>query len=152
MPPLATPADLDKWLGATVDEARATLILDQASGVVRQAASQTWVTTDDPPELATNVPAVAVTITLTVAARMLANPVGATSQTAGPFSMGMAAQFLTEDERETLGSFRRNGGLWTVSTTRGRLETADVRDDVVFVPTVYSGTNQPGETIITDRR
>jgi hypothetical protein len=120
LPRLASVDKLASWLGATIerDDRRAQEVLDAASGLVRAAAGQAWVTSDG--ELITDVPAVAVTVTLTAAARAWMNPAGASDQRTGPFGAswptGAAGVMLTPDEREMLSALK--GGVSGLSSVR----------------------------------
>lgn len=138
LPALATVAEFAAWLGIVIDDedARAVLMLESASGLVRSAAGQTWV--DDSNDI-TDVPADVRSITLAVAARAWANP---TSQTdggaSGPFRAGgwdatAAGLVLTDDEKVILGRYRGTGvgGLFTIRTTRSEYDLPDRYLDVV---------------------
>lgn len=119
LPALATVSELASWMGTPIDDgdARAELLLESASGLVRSAAGLTWVDEND--EL-TDVHPDARTITLTAAARAWANPSGASQTSTGPFSSSWpSTPMLTTEERATLTRLRTStGGLYTIATTR----------------------------------
>ena len=129
LPALATPAALAAWLGAPVDEARAQAVLSAASTLVRARAGENWV--DAAGQLEAGLPDGIPQVVVLVAARAWANPTGASSSGASPFSAAWPVGFaLTEAEADmvdaatgTDSSFR---GIGTLSTTRGDLETAPV--------------------------
>ena len=144
LPPLAPVDALEAWLGVTLTGValdRAAAVLDAASAMVRAEAGLDWTTTttsDDDEVVVTldeDIPADVVSIAVRIAANMWANPSGATQQSTGPFSVTHGAA-LTETDRTLLGRFRAHGGLFTISTTRGDLETDSVYVDVV-------GTDEP---------
>lgn len=131
MLPLATPEQLEGWLGRAVDYDRAQVVIDFASSVVRAAAgsqSSTWTT----PE---TVPAVARTVTVQLAARMLTNPTGERSQSTGPFSRTFGDSALTDGEMAQLNSTRPTGGLRTLTTYR------DLDPDSQYL--AVSGSDKP---------
>lgn len=140
LPALASPADLETWLGQQIEApaaARAQAILHAASTLVRNHTGRPWIVDgDDGPTPEDGVSEVRLdavrTVVITVAARVYTNPNGTVAQTTGPFSRTVAAWAslglaLSDDERSLLsgGGFR---GLGTVPTTRGDLETAAVID------------------------
>ena len=135
LPALATTVELGQWLGSAIPtgDLRAQLLLESASGLVRSAAGQTWV--DDDGQLG-DVHPDARTITLNAAARAWANPTGVTQKSTGPFtatwSPGANTVTLTDHERRTLAVLREGGwgGLTTISTTRGDIETGSLMVDV----------------------
>jgi len=125
--PLASLDDLAAWLGQPVDgldAARAGLILDTVSGVIRAEAGITWDGLPVPPQV--------VGVAVSVAGRVYRNPTGAKQQTAGPFSASGAdvgGIILTDDEKAVIRSAVGNTrGLWTQSITRN-----DCAADTEFV-------------------
>lgn len=120
------------------DDAYATLILEQASDVVRDKANQpTWTYTAPPdttPEGEVAVPRSAAHIAAWLAFRVYTNPQNLQRKTSGPisktfFDTGLVGLELTQSERDTLEDLRpdadSSSGLWiqplnggaTVSTT-----------------------------------
>lgn len=131
LPALATPAALAAWLGAPVDDARAQAVLSAASTLVRARAGENWV--DAAGQLEAGIPDGIAQVVVLVAARAWANPTGASSSGASPFSAAWPVGFaLTEAEADMVDaamettSFR---GIGTLPTTRGDLETAPVLDE-----------------------
>jgi hypothetical protein len=127
---LASPSELGTYLGVVIDaeDARALLLLRAASGLVRDAAGQTWDGSGDV------VPDTAWSVTLACAARAWENPTAKTDQAEGPFrdgwDSGAAGLVLLEHETATLGRLRDGAGpLSVLSFTRGPLETPAVVDD-----------------------
>lgn len=103
----------------------ATLILEQASDAVRDAAKQpTWAYTpegDTPPEDSTPVPRSAAHIAAWLAYRVYTNPQNLQRKTTGPishtfFDTGLVGMELTKAERDTLEDLRpdatSSSGLW----------------------------------------
>jgi hypothetical protein len=130
LPALAEIDDLADWLGNpmvadTDHEARAAAVLRAASASVRRAAGETWV--DENGDLDA-VPEHVWSLTLQIAARMWANPTGARQQATGPFSTTFEPPVLTDEEISQLTGPKRtaHGGVWTLSTTRGEVETRRV--------------------------
>ena len=119
LPSLASVDQLGTWLKTTIDEedARALEVLSAASGLVRAITGQTWV--DEEGDL-TEVPSVAVTVTLMSASRAWLNPAGASDQRTGPFgaswAKGAAGVMLTEEERSMLSGI--SGGVSGLSSIR----------------------------------
>jgi hypothetical protein len=121
LPALASPSDLAAFLNLTIedDDARAELVLRLASGLVRQAAGQTWV--DGGGDLA-DVPEVAFAVCLQSAARAWVNPTAASQTSTGPFqSSHSSGVMLTDDEREQLAplSGESIGGLSSITMRAG---------------------------------
>lgn len=88
--PIATPDDLATYIGGTVDEPRATLLLRLAQSLVEARVS--------PP------PPGADAIVLTAAARAYQNPSMLTGETVGPYTAQRPAVgiYLTRSERASL--------------------------------------------------
>jgi hypothetical protein len=134
LPTLASVAELASWLNVPIQDgdARAVLVLESASGLARSAAGQTWV---DGNQNLDGVPDGVRAIVLTAAARAWHNPTGASQSSTGPFQASYpSGVHLTDDERDALASYRTSaaGGLWTISTTRGDMETKLVRRDHII--------------------
>lgn len=118
MQPLATVAELEVRLGApfasAAETARALAALEDASAIIRTECGRTW-DDDEPPE------AVRVTA-LRVARRILANPDGFESETVGPVSASVSAEWaeglLTLGERRMLRAavISKRGGSYSVRT------------------------------------
>lgn len=127
--PLASLDQLAAWLGVPsdgLDSARAAMILDVASGVIRAEAGQGW---DGVP-----IPDQIVGVAVTVAARVYRNPSGATDQTTGPFRTSggdVGGIVLTDAERAIIhAAVGSPSGLWSLPLTRGDCDD-DVYVDVV---------------------
>ena len=130
LPPLATVEQLSDLLEQPIDpdNPRAVAVLAGASALVRTYTGQDWV--DDDGNL-TEVPDGVVTVVLQVAERKWRNPSGAIHETTGPFSVRYSERsgdglFLTDTERRMLARYKRDA-LWSMSTTRGEVETGSVR-------------------------
>lgn len=122
--PLASISALEDWLGlVSIDETRALSVLTAASAVVRDEAKKTWL--DEEGELE-NVPEEIAGVVVRLAARLWANPSSATQQTSGPFSTSFARDLLSESDLRILNRKKPTTGLWTLSTTRGDIETQDL--------------------------
>lgn len=100
--PVATPADLTAFLGETVDNARATLLLSIAQGFCE--------------DVVTPLPTSAKGVVLASAARAYANPQQNNGEGVGPFSVQRTpAVYLTRTERETLRRAAGKGGAGSTS-------------------------------------
>lgn len=138
LPPLASIADLEEWLGIepldedSADAARAGAYLRVASALVRSFTHREWVGEDD--EADASEPAITDEdielvkgIVVQAAERKWRNPTGAVQETRGPFSSTYAAAvafgiFLTEVEEAQLLDFQvapARPKLWSLRTTRG---------------------------------
>jgi hypothetical protein len=143
LPPFATAADVEAELGRALDSARdvqrVEWLLDKASLLIRSETGATWV--DDDNELdgsASDEPAQALDtfqhVATSVVARCVRNPTGVTEEAAGPFSQSFeenaSGVYLTKTELAMLAAVVTSagsvGGLRTVSTTRGPVETPNV--------------------------
>lgn len=128
--PLAEISDLEKWLGETIsdtaDRNRASSYLRMASNLVRRYAGAERV------EAGGEVEDEAVDVTLSVAARVWANPESATqasdttgadtaSRSFGP--KGAEGFYLTAAEKLILGQSASTPGLWIQPTSRGSIST-----------------------------
>lgn len=147
LPSIASTTDLAEWLGLefaaeSADEGRAETVLAHASAAVRVEARRQWV---DEEGALDGVPEGIPELVVQIAARMWANPTGAEQQTTGPFARRNLANTLTDAEKDAVHAAVRadegttsTGGLWTLSTTRGELESRVTLVNVV---------GQPGEPI-----
>lgn len=135
-PPLATVEDLQAAFGdETIDDTtKALSLLERASAIVRAYAHATWL--DDEESAVVDVPADVPGVVVSMVERATRNPTGATQETVGPFGRSFGAEaasrlYLTAAEklviREAVGG---TGGLRTVGTTRGPLETTTAADDL----------------------
>lgn len=109
------PDDLTTFLGSSVDDARAQLILDIAETKAKLIA--------DP------LPDVAKGVVLSAAARVYSNPAQATSDTAGPFNVGrpFPSVFFTKAERSDIRrGAGQGGGAFTIDPT-----PADAMDEYI---------------------
>lgn len=136
LPTLATVDDLERRLGQAIpDRDQAEALLERASSKIRAYVRRTWVDPDtgllDGVPEHPDVRGIAVEMVY----RAITNPAGVTQDTAGPFSVSFgsdAAQriYLQRSEKDELAPIRRGGGLGTIPTTRGPIETT-----TVLVPT-----------------
>jgi hypothetical protein len=99
--PIATPGDLTLFMGQTVVDDRATLIL----GLAQDACE----------ELLTPLPATARRIVLSVAARVYTNPTSVTNETLGPYAASRPDIYLTRQERASLWRIAGRGGAGSTS-------------------------------------
>lgn len=125
--PLISTSDLADWLGETVDETRASVVVEAASAVVRSCITETYL--DEAGELTGTVPDIVAAVTKWVAARAYRARPGISQETSGPFShtySSGSAQgdlYLTKNEKNLLGTAGllaqpTGGALWTLGTTR----------------------------------
>lgn len=99
---VVTSADLGTYLGETVDEARATLLLELAMDLADA--------------IVTPVPDAAKAVVLTAAGRAYSNPQGLTAEMVGPYqaSRPTAGVYLTKSERASLKRLIGRGGAFNV--------------------------------------
>lgn len=125
LPPLARVVDLEQRLGRTFDDTELTQVeawLDDASAMVRLEAGRDWVTDDEPPVV--NAPPVARLVALKAVERVLRNPDGLSSESAGDYSYQRNAVedgggiYLTDREVKLIRRAAGRSGLWTQPTTR----------------------------------
>jgi hypothetical protein len=122
------------------DETRARAALDDASTLIRAEAGKDWVTDDEPAVLADDLPDIVVTVCIAAARRAFTNPDGIRSESLLSHSVTLADSsadvYLTTAERRMIATAagRTGGGISTLSTTRGPLETAGCGD--LLDPTV----------------
>lgn len=130
LPALATVEDLEVRLGRSCDRARAQAALVDASALIRAEAGETWVGDDN--ELA-GVPDVVVALALKVARRSMQNPEGYTSETVGPFSVGLPASdaYLRDDEKRAIRKAVRGSGISSVQVSTPWQAAADEADATV---------------------
>lgn len=106
--PLTSVDELERRLGKTIPDGaerdRADALLSDASTLVRHAAGATWV--DAEGDL-TDVPDLAVTITIAAAIRAWFNPAGVTAQQLGAVSVRYADVWLTGKETDQLAQMTR---------------------------------------------
>lgn len=135
LPSLATISQLANRLGETItNESQAQALLDYASALVRAETGLDYL--DDDGALVDPLPSGVAEVTVEMVFRAVTNPAGVTQDTAGPFTVSFgsdAAQriYLTKADRKIL---RGAGGLSTISTYRGDLETGDVCGPVDYWP------------------
>lgn len=125
LPALAPLDALEARLGRGTlvepQKTQAQAALADASELVRAETNQSWVADTG----LVTAPAVVITITLQAALRVVRNPDGLISETAGPFSRRLAddevGAYLTADEIAVLARYRATttSGLWAQPTTRG---------------------------------
>lgn len=121
---LSEPAEGDD------DLSRAQAALEDASTLIRSETATTWVTDG---ALDDDVPDVVVMVTLAVARRAYLNPDGIRQETLADHSVtygGTGAVYLTGAERALVRKAVGLGGIGTISTTRGPLETSCAADDL----------------------
>jgi hypothetical protein len=102
-----TPADLGTYLGVTVDDARATLILGHAAELCLSMVNP--------------LPAGADSVILDVAARAYGNPTNVTQESVGPYSANFGpvggGLWLTRQNKATLRRLAgAGGGAFTIET------------------------------------
>ena len=131
-PALATVEDLERLLGEAVpDEDQAEARLEQASELVRAYARVDWLS-DDESEVE-DVPGQIPGVVIAIVERASRNPSGATQETAGPFSRSFGSEaaarmYLTAGEKLIIGHATSAIGLGVITTTRGAMETPNVRE------------------------
>lgn len=133
LPPFATAAGFQGRLGRPFrdedERSRAEAALDDASAIIRAwADGTTWVTDG---ALDADLPDAIVAITYAVARRVFDNPDAVTQSSIGPYSETIdnasADVYLKKSEKELISRLTRTtGGIGTLATTRGALETPDV--------------------------
>lgn len=103
--PVATPQDLSTYLGSTVDNDRATLLLLLAQGICQAYANP--------------LPDAAKAVVLGSAARAYVNPQQTTAETVGPYtaSSPFPGLYLTRQERQILKTLAGRGGAFTIDPT-----------------------------------
>lgn len=105
--PIALPSDLATYLGSSVDDDRATLLIQLAQ--------------DKCEAILTPLPDTAMGVVLDIAARAYSNPTNAQSQTTGPFSAsfgGVAGGlWLTRANLADLRRLADSGGAFTIDPT-----------------------------------
>ena len=130
-PSLADLPDLENLLGESVaDPPRAMLLLAHASEVVRAYAGTTWL--NEAETAVEAVPEQIPTIVAVIVERATRNPMGITQEAAGPFSRSFGADaaqriYMTKQERAIVRAAVGVAAVGPLATTRGNLETADVR-------------------------
>lgn len=138
LPAFASIDDLiDRGVKIGVDDgSRAQAALDDVSALMRSVAGKDWVT---PPAvvLDTGLPGVLLTVCCTAARRAYENPsnirsavIDGYSDTRGGDVFGGVDLTATERRLVEQAAGSVSPGLWTISTTRGTLETAGFNDDL----------------------
>lgn len=104
-----TAAMLETYLGATVDETRASLLITQASNLV-----DVYFSPEDAPDAAD-------AVVLSAASRAYVNPSGVTSEMTGPYQVTRpsAGVYLTKAERTTLRRLATGGGAFSIDLIPG---------------------------------
>lgn len=129
LPPLATPEDLEYRLGREFTDAelpRVEAALDDASALVRLEAGQTWI--DPTTGLVTGLPDAIRTVVLRVAERVIRNPQGFRSESAGDYSFQRydaddgGGPYLTDREIAIIRKAMGRTGLWTQPLERDSCE------------------------------
>lgn len=124
MLPLADITDIEARLGRTFsgDElTRVEALLDDASALVRDEASLTWI--DPGTGLLTTVPGSIRAVVLRSVERAVRNPQGFSAESAGDYSYQRTnvepGVYLTDGERQVIRRATGRTGLWTQPVTRG---------------------------------
>lgn len=127
------------------DEERAQAALDDVSALIRVEAGKDWVTDDDPPVLADDIPDIVKTVTIRAALRAYNNPTGTESRThslgqfseSESFADSSSDVYLTSSERRLIRlAAGRRAGLGVIPVTRGALETHCGAGDTVYADTL----------------
>jgi hypothetical protein len=127
MTPLATVEALEERLDRELTEGEATqaeALIKYASALVRAYTGCAWADGNAPDGVAE--------VVIEMVFRSISNPLGATQDTAGPFSVSFGAQaaqrlYLTAGDRIILDANRCRSQLNVIGTTRGPMETPTVR-------------------------
>lgn len=104
--PVITPQDLSLYLGASVDDERATAIISDAQALCEAITG-------------TPLPAGAEAVVRRVAVRAYVNPTGITQETVGPYTVQRhaAGVYLIAGDRRTLRSLMGGGGAFSINLT-----------------------------------
>lgn len=104
--PVITPDDLSLFLGATVDDPRALVIIADAQALCEAITGKP-------------LPAGAEAVVRRVAVRAYVNPSGVTQETVGPYTVQRhaAGVYLTAGDRRTLRSLMGGGGAFSIDLT-----------------------------------
>lgn len=112
--PLVSPVDLGIYIGAAVDSARATLILNRAQQLCMSVLNP--------------LPSGAAAVVLDVAVRAYANPTNAQSQAAAPYTVAYGAVagglWLTNTNTQTLRRLAGKGGAFSIDLLADYCEPA----------------------------
>lgn len=145
LPTLADPSDLELWLKADfspTDWARADLVLDKVSELIRhEAGDLTWV--DDDGALS-DVPGQIPGLALEVAARVWDNPTFKSQSAGGPFSdsWGPAVGlFLTDEQRALLPNSVGTPSAFSINTIPAETQANPLKGAQVNGPAGWA----PGE-------
>lgn len=138
LPPLAQPEELAYRLGREFTDAelpRVEAALDDVSALVRGEAGRSWV--DPETGLVTGVPDSIRTVVLRVAERLMRNPQGFRSESAGDYSFQRydaddAGPYLTDREIAIIRKALGRTGLWTQP-----LERDDLCDTTLWAEDQY---------------
>jgi Gp19/Gp15/Gp42-like protein len=135
LPPLAEVIDFEQRLAREFDDnAERTQLeawIEDASDLVRTVAGRDWVTADEPP--VSNAPRVARLVTIRAVMRVLQNPDGLSSESAGDYSYqrndvedGGGIYLTAREEALLRRAVTRGNALWTQPVTRDE-RCADTR-------------------------
>lgn len=150
LPALADVADLEQRLMrefGTAETARAEQVLAEVSAAVRFETGKDWVSTTVPDQV--DAPDMIVQITLRAADRLMRNPEGYTSESAGDYSYQRdkagASEWFTDRELGMLRRLSGKSGLWTQPVTRGEewCSTVWVNDQYGCDPIPYAVCDWP---------
>lgn len=134
LPPFASIDDYEDRFGSVVDVARAEAAIDDASSDIRAYLDASFVTEDalDFSEARTWAADVFRKVACQVARRRLDNPDGIRRESIDgyetEFTNASADTYLTRSEKAQLNAATGRPSLTVLSTTRGPLETGDVRE------------------------
>lgn len=127
LPPLAGVEDLEYRMGRTFagDELhRVEAVLDDVSALVRDEAGRTWINPDTGE--VEDVPASIRAVVLRIAERVMRNPQGFKSESAGDYSYQRSEDddgiYLSERDIQIIRRALGRTGLWTQPVTRGNDE------------------------------
>lgn len=105
---IVTPADLSTYLGTTVDEDRAQMLIDDAIGQALSIATVGTVPDTGPTE--SNLPTGAESVIRPAVARIYLNPAGVTSEATGPFTYSRTASSGSMYSKAERAQLRRLAG------------------------------------------
>lgn len=131
------------------DEPRAQAALDDVSTLIRSIAGVDWVDTDNPAELADDLPDIIVTVTLSAARRVLDNPDGIQQESIDNYSRTLVNPsgdvYLTANEKRLV---RKAAGRSEIGSVE--LESPYQPPAATFVPVDIGGDDLPWVTLPTE--
>ena len=140
LPPLVSPEALASWTGSDLGvvpggAARALLLVEATSALIRDHTGQTFVVPDsDPPMLDPDRPEALESIALGVASRPWVNPEQAVQESIGPNSITWSSPdlYLTKNEKRRLAAAigqRQQFGIGTIATSNADHVLSSSSDD-----------------------